>query len=451
MRDALRQSVAPLYLLLCLVLGGGAEGIWRNLALQLIAVVIIAWAAIERPSERTLRPARQLALIVSLALLLLAMQLVPLPPSVWSALPGRQPLIEGYQLLGQTAPWLPISLTPYSTMAALPWLLPPLAMLAAILRLKAYRTSWLVAALLAGTILGVLLGALQVSSSPGMQWYLYRITNPGFATGFFANKNHMATLLLVSIPFLAALFARAQGGKPQHFYPLLAAGGGVVLIIIVGLALNRSVAGWGLALPVLIASSLIVAKGWARATGAALGVSSALAAIALLTLFVAPVHDRLGRIADTSVQTRTEIFSSSTRAALEFAPMGSGFGSFVETYRMFEDPSRVDTTYVNHAHNDYLELLIETGLPGLLLLLLFLAWWGSLAIQQWRGAADAYGRAASIATAAILAHSIVDYPLRTAAIAAVFAMCLGVMAQSRVSGTIRPRTNLRDPKHLEVG
>ena len=451
MRDTLRQSVAPLYLLLCLVLGGGAAGTWRNLALQLIAIVILAWAAIERSDERLPRAARQLGLIVLLALLLLALQLVPLPPAIWTTLPGRQTLVEGYQILGQELPWLPISLTPHTTLSALPWLLPPLAMLAAILRLKAYRTSWLVVALLAGTIFGVLLGALQVSSSPGTQWYLYRIANFGFATGFFANKNHMATLLLVSLPFLAALLARVRESrmKPQRYYSIVAAGGGIVVVILMGIVLNQSQAGWGLALPVLLASSLILIKGWARAAGGVLVLAAGLAAAGLLILFIAPVHDLLGVRAETSVQTRMEISSTTTRAALEYAPVGSGFGSFVETYRMFEDPARVDTTYVNHAHNDYLELLLETGLPGLILLLLFLAWWASLAVRQWRGAADAYGRAASIACAAILAHSFVDYPLRTAAIAVLFAMCLALMAQPRSVGSLK-RSGLRETRHLEI-
>ena len=73
--------------------------------------------------------------------------------------------------------------------------------------------------------------------------------------------------------------------------------------------------------------------------------------------------------------------------------------------------------------------MIEAGLPGLVLLLLFLAWWGMRASAIWRSPdAAELARAACIASAAILLHSLVDYPLRTSAIAAIMAMAVAMMA-----------------------
>ena len=40
----LRESVAPIMLFLALVLGGSAQGIWVNAALQVMAVLVLAWA-----------------------------------------------------------------------------------------------------------------------------------------------------------------------------------------------------------------------------------------------------------------------------------------------------------------------------------------------------------------------------------------------------------------------
>ena len=86
---------------------------------------------------------------------------------------------------------------------------------------------------------------------------------------------------------------------------------------------------------------------------------------------------------------------------------------------------------MNHAHNDYLELALETGLPGILLLIAFLAWWCWQAAAVWRSPSSNHlAKAATIASAAIMAHSIVDYPLRTSAIAALFATCLVFMSQN---------------------
>ena len=129
---------------------------------------------------------------------------------------------------------------------------------------------------------------------------------------------------------------------------------------------------------------------------------------------------------------------------------GSGIGTFEQVYRMNENPAAVDHYYVNHAHNDYLELAIETGLPGLLLLLLFLAWWGNSVWRMVRSpAADHYAMAGAIASAAILLHSVVDYPLRTAAMGAVFAMSLALIVESR--RTARSETDLRPVRHVVVG
>ena len=117
---------------------------------------------------------------------------------------------------------------------------------------------------------------------------------------------------------------------------------------------------------------------------------------------------------------------------------------------MTEDPAKVDRYYVNHAHNDYLELAIETGLPGMILMLLFLAWWGRSVWRMLRSpSADHFAMAGAIASAAVLLHSVVDYPLRTAAMSAVFAICLALILQSRRSA--HSDSDLRPARHLVVG
>ena len=139
-------------------------------------------------------------------------------------------------------------------------------------------------------------------------------------------------------------------------------------------------------------------------------------------------------------------------AAADFAPLGSGVGTFADIYPRYEDPASVETTYVNHVHSDYIEILLETGVPGLILVALFLFWWGGRLVAIWRSPnVDQFARAATIASAAILAHSLVDYPLRTAAISAVFAMCLALMAQPRRGTIAEPTRGDQKARHLSVG
>jgi len=309
---------------------------------------------------------------------------------------------------------------------------------------------WLAGALIGGTCAGVLLGILQVTSSNPLAspWYLYRQSNFGVATGFFANSNHMASLLLVSIPFLAALGASAgERAKDMRLRTAaLALVGGGLVVVVLGLFLNGSLAGYGLGLPVVLASSLMLfgaRSGVVRAGVIAIGLAS-LVAIALL--WSSPV----GRGAATSVSSRQAILATGMGLIGEYGPAGSGLGTFEKVYRMAEDPARVDRYYVNHAHDDYLELAVETGLPGIILMLLFLAWWGRSAWRMLSSPApDQFAMAGAIASWAMLLHSAVDYPLRTAAMSAAFAMCLALIIQTR--RTAGRDTDLRPVRHLVVG
>lgn len=446
----LRQGVAPLYLFLCLLMGGSAQGAFANLVLQLAGLAIIAWAAVAPAEEPLARPARQLLWLALAALVLVLLQLLPLPPGVWAHLGGRRELAGDYALLGLRTPALPLSLTPYRSLDSLLGIIPPLAMIVAIVRLRASRGSWLAAALIAGTIAGVLLGALQVgtASVESAPWYLYPQTNVGSAVGFFANANHMAILLVVTLPFLAALLAAARRAEIQHLSALIAVVVGAGLVILVGIFLNRSLAAYALVLPVVIASALIVIPVDSR-------VRPALMILALLMLaggigLIAANSTNSGSLGvASSVQSRDIMLRTTVRAIGDFMPFGSGLGSFPQVYDLYENAVAVTSTYVVHAHNDYAELALELGLPGVFLILLFLAWWAALSWRVWRSAEAApFARAASIASAAILAHSLVDFPLRTAAISAVFAFCLALLADRRAPPPVDP-ADLRPTRHVE--
>jgi O-antigen ligase len=112
----------------------------------------------------------------------------------------------------------------------------------------------------------------------------------------------------------------------------------------------------------------------------------------------------------------------------------------------------VDRFYMNHVHSDYIELALETGIPGLLVLALFLLWWVRRTVSIWKAdEPDYFARAATIASAGILAHSLVDYPLRTAAMSAVFAMCCALMAEPRGEvKTAQGRAAGKGARHLSA-
>jgi O-antigen ligase len=449
-----RQLVIPLYLFLCLLLGGSAQGIWAKMLLQLIGVGIITWALAERPAEKISPAARQMLWLGGAAIALVLLYLVPLPPAVWTELGGREAFAEGFRILGIPLPAMPVSLAPYRSIDALLSAIPPLAVFVGIVRLKAFRPVYAASAIIAGTIANIGLSALQVSTAGGgsTSWYLYPVTNFGYGVGFFANANHMATLLLVSLPFIAALLPAARGSHIQRYSAFVAIISGLALLILIGIALNGSLAGYALVVPVAL-GSLIIVLGRNRRWTLALALSSAILLIVAIGAIASSDigRDRFGAEAEQSTKSRAELLEPTMEIAREAFPTGTGLGTFRQVFAMHEDPDRVIRTYSNHAHNDYAEWLMELGLPGLVLMILFLAWWARVTIGIWSDAqASAFARAASIASAAVLAHSLVDFPLRTSAIAASFAFCIALLADRR-SPQIAKSGELRPTRHLIIG
>jgi O-antigen ligase len=131
---------------------------------------------------------------------------------------------------------------------------------------------------------------------------------------------------------------------------------------------------------------------------------------------------------DVSQEIRVRLFFPLLEMGWKFFPFGSGFGSFVDLFKMNEPIWNLSPQYLNHAHNDLLELIIESGVVGALLLGIFFVWWLRRALSIWRSNARAgrhlvLSRTATLATGMMLIASLSDYPLRTPLMAIVFALC----------------------------
>lgn len=449
MKDRAAALIGPLFLFASLTLGGSAQGVWTNLFLQLSAIAILVFATLAgRGAEG--RAQTRLGWIVAACLAVVALQVVPLPPELWTRLPGRETVVEGFALLGSDRPWLPLSLERDATISAFLATLPALAMLAWVLRLWNGQSNGLLIAIFSATAITIVVGVIQ--STQATPWYPYRHSSLGAATGLFANSNHMASLLLVSIPLLAAVAADqlrrsgdADTGRRAAIGIALAA---CVAAIVAGIILNGSLAVLLLGVPMLLASALIFLPSVGVRTGRLAGLIIAATAAGILAI-LALGGDRLAKMSNQeSILERWEILQSSLELARDYAPWGSGLGTFPAVYRLQENPETVDWIYVNHAHNEYLELAIELGLPGVLLVLVFLAWWTWRSTALWRsGTTTPIIRAATLVTLGLLLHSLVDFPLRTAALSALFAAALGLMAAP--PAVVRTAEKGR-PRHLTL-
>ena len=438
--SALGQALAVGgFLILAVTLGGSSvAGLTATAVLQVAAVIAIAATLARADAAPRSGGERQLLLLAGLFGALVVVQLLPLPPALWSALPGRQHVVDGLTALGLPLPWMPLSLAPERTVQAGLALLVPVAMIVMIgaFRRPVARAAVLLVLIL--MVLSVLLGVAQVAGNASLYFYAY--TNGSSAVGFFANSNHFATLMCVTLPLAAGLAARWRSGPDGGSGGAQAASRvfagsvllGIVLLGLLGVTMTKSVAGVALALLALVGSAVIVLSGLPRRWR--LGFLGGVVLVLIVTA-VAAFNSGIGDLTTTDIGggdlSRSAMWRVTAHAIRDFGTVGAGFGSFPQLFPLFENPETVTSVFANHAHNDLLEFVLEGGVPGVLLLIVFLIWFGRRVAAVWliERRRDPLAQGASIAALIILLHSLVDYPLRTGAIAALFGLCLALLAR----------------------
>lgn len=424
-------------------LGGGASRLdvlsliyVQPFAVICLAALLLVPGPIDWPLIRT-----PLLLLGALAAVIAA-QLIPLPPSLWAALPGRGPFAEIAAGAGAGNVWRPISLTPDLTLASLAGLIVPAAALVGFASIPRTRAYGLLAVFIIGAALSIFFGLAQVAGGERSPFYFYAITSPGIPVGLFSNRNHQALFLVIAWAMLAVWASQATDNRRADTVRRSIAIAFALLIPPV-LLVTGSRAGLALAPVGLLIAGLIwrghrpeghlsdKTRKWLMigiGTGAVLIVGAAIAFSR---------DEALRRFLDSSFEdeTRLGFFPVLVGIARDFFPVGSGFGSFDPVYRFYEPDALLSATYLNHAHNDLIELVITGGLPALVVALCFLIWFGrnTLAAVRDRKASRrrAFAWLAAGIIALILASSLFDYPLRTPLMSVLFALACGWLAQAR--------------------
>lgn len=449
---------AALYLILCLLLGGAsAAGALANGFLQILAIglilVLLWWA----PAERLSPPARTLIWLTLFAAGIGVLTLIPLPAGLWSGLPFRERVAEGFRLIGSPLPAIPLTLAPSATVSSLLSLLPPIGIFLMAVRLGHSERRFLAVVTIVLACLSIVFGAFQLVGGENTPLRLYEVTNRGKPVGFFANSNHLVTLVLCAIPLVGFLASRSKhrGGSRRGANTLLMLSIAIAVFLMVGIAISGSLAGYGLILPAALFGFLV----YKRASGPLRMpwlIGGGVLALLFVVLAVAgPLNDQSLSDKRGSAISRAVFAERTIDAIGDSFPVGTGLGTFQAIYRTYDDPQRNDRSYTNHAHNDYLELALELGIAGVLLVLLFIGWWLRRSVNVWFNDFEGAGlaRAASGVIFIVLLHSLVDYPARTSAIAAVVALaCAFLVVPPAPKRKIeeeapQPTSNLR---HLEA-
>jgi len=374
--------------------------------------------------------------IMACAVALPLLQSIPLPPTIWQGLPGRALVAQIDQVAGTGQLWRPLSLAPAETVNAAGSLALPVAILILGIQLAPRRQAALVALPVVMGMLGALLGMVQILGAHDNTLYLFDITNKGSPVGVFANRNHQAVALSCLIPLGAAALHLVW---PEH-WPAKARSAAALLGLVVILVLVLVTGSRAGLLTSLVATALVVFLG-PKMDGRSpySGAIQRRFLPAIFSAFVAGIglvavwqgRDlALRRLLETAPQDdlRAEILPTLWRIVQEYGFWGTGIGSFERVYQIHEPAHLLGPAYVNHAHNDWLELLITGGRPAILLCfataflltLRFSQLWRSYRVDEMQ----ALRWAGFICIVILSLASFSDYPLRTPYLAGLFVLCL---------------------------
>jgi O-antigen ligase len=425
-----------------MLFGGGArQGLWSDALVELVALPLLAWALFKLTPSQLGRGGQGAIVLLCAILAWPILQLIPMPPFLWSSLPGRGEIASAYEASGIPLPWLPISLDPSATWFGLLSLLPAAAIFLAILSLEQRSRRILIVLMFIGVLASVLLEMLQTVGGINSPLRFYEITNLNRAVGFFANSNHNAAFLYSAIPFATAwaigLMLDHRRNRAIGFAWLAL----LILMIIIGITLTSSRAGMALLFVAGLFSLILV---WRHSRGQSgrrlLRIAIAGNVVALLLAFQFGFAGMMERVEEQGLEDlRWPVAQVTWQAAIVNLPLGSGFGTFVPVYDKFAPPTLLGEEYVNHAHDDWLELWLTGGIPAIVLAVGFLAWFAASSFRLWSSNGEpqapvldlALARAALMVIALLLLHSAVDYPLRTEAVMVLFAIACAYLIPRR--------------------
>jgi exopolysaccharide production protein ExoQ len=444
-----RHSLVAVLFLACAIAlgGGGSPNPGTELLLQLVFVAAaLAWLWLPAEDGSIPRPqARSFWLIGVLVVALPLLQLMPLPPEVWTGLGGQDDRVAALALVGREHTWQPLSRSPARTLAALLAMIPALFAFFTTASLGARGRWWIAGAIAAMTLAAALLGALQISLGVLGGPYFYE-QNSATLTGFQANRNSTADVLLIGIaasaaflvPSLLARDARSEGGG--RFAPLgdrrTAAILLAVLTAVLFFATLLTASRIGIALlPVALLGA------WAILYPALARLGRLRLVPALLALLAVPAigliawqsgNRALGTVAERFVfsgDPRLDLWRDGLFAIKQAWPFGVGLGGAQPALIAAERLEVLDPYVPNRVHNDYLELALEGGLPALAILavigvILAFAVWRSWRERPQERHLTVLGIVILLVTAL---HSFVDYPLRSMALACLIGTGAGLL------------------------
>ncbi len=263
-------------------------------------------------------------------------------------------------------------------------------------------------------------GTLQYLTFNGKIYWVREMRFGGAPFGPYVDRNHFAGFAEMIIPVALVPLVLGKVRRERVFLVALFA---VVPIVALVLSASRGgIVSFGVQMVILFSLLLILrVHGRHVIVG---GIVVLVAAMAVSWIGVQQVVQRFSGIQnlEVTVGKRVAMRHDTWRLFLDHPIIGTGLGTFEMVYPPYD--TLYDAKVVNHAHNDYLEALAETGVIGGLCCLWFL---GIVLLNGLKGMADKESSFGSVlnlsglvACSGILVHSLVDFNLHIPANALLF-------------------------------
>ncbi len=263
---------------------------------------------------------------------------------------------------------------------------------------------------------------------------IYGIYAPRYAMPFgsFVNRHDFAALIemAVCVP-LGLLFVGAVKHDKRLLYVV------AVTLMISALLLSGSRGGLvALAAEIILLIILTTATQGSKRFVLKAALSLLLAAAAVGGAIFVGGDTSLTRFADTAASgdissNRFHIWDVTVKVIKHSFPFGTGLGAYTQAYTQFDTLSGQDL--VEQAHNDYLQVLADAGLAGLILGTLFLFWFFREGIRNTRRN-NTFRRGVAVGAFAgcfaILVHSLFDFVLHITAISVMFLSLIALLVSS---------------------
>ena len=409
---------------------------------QLLAIPVLFFALWEAQRRERLVQMRWSVVLFACVASIPLVQLLPLPEWLWNLPTARQLLQHDLSDAGVRMLQYRWSLSPAATERDLLSLLPAAALFFAGIALGSEAQSrlfWLVIAL---SFFSLVLGVAQMGGGQDSVLNLFPQWEPAMG-GAFANPNHqVASIAIALVLAIAMMFeARSQVSYGEGAPMLPWVFGALAAIFVLAIPMIGSRAGPIIAIvPTVI---FILCSGAVSLERVRHHRGTQIILLIAALVLVIGIHGALSWTTGEKIDAiRSALTQQTILIGFTHAPLGGGIGGFISLFDQGVDVSLLRDEYANNAHNEYAQLWLEGGALAVACMLVVSVWFGlslrRLLALRAGSSLRRKGLAAAMAILVIILHSWVDYPLRTSALMAVFALMAGILA---ATATSRGRTS----------